>query len=181
MKIAVTNHAVIRYKERVPGADVLEDESVRDVVREKIENGFTEGLVRYHPTVRERRIIPFKAGEQMLYFSIGPNKASSTYFAHLAVIGVLYDRELSDGKVGMGVTIEDANAELRDLIIAQQGPPQFILQVGNSDSIEVYRAKETQELKALLLRRRPDVGQVLVYELSDIEILSDYSVRRGKK
>lgn len=175
MRIAVTTHAVIRYKERVPGADCMEDETVRDIIREKVDLGFKDGLVRDHPTERDRRIIPFKAGQSILYFSIGPNK-SVTIQADLAVIGVLYDKDL--GKVEMGPTLGDALPELKDIQVESKGHPRFIVQIGSADSVESYRVQDGEELKALLLRRRPNPGDVLLYEFQDVEISAEYVVQK---
>lgn len=179
MKIAVTNHAVVRYKERVQGAEDMEDETVRDVVREKILAGFKDGLVRDHPTEKERRIIPFKAGQDILYFSVGPNK-SATIAADLAVIGVLYDKELG-GKVSTGVTLEDVAPSIKSLAIQPRRPPQFVVQIGEGvESVEVYKAEDLTELQSLLQRRQPDPEQVLIYELSDLEVSTKYIVERKR-
>jgi len=168
MKIAVTVHAVKRYKERVQGADVMTDESVREVVREKVEAGFRDGLVRDHPTEPERRIIPFQAGLDMLFFSIGPN-TSETIVADLAVIGVLYEKELG-GKKSTGLVLGDVNPKLKEVQLPKKNPPRFILQIdhGGDNTIETYRLKDRKEVLELLERRRPDPEQVLVYELSDL-------------
>jgi hypothetical protein len=161
MRIAVTDHAVTRYKERVPGADVLEDETVRSIVREKVEEGFRDGLVRDHPTHHDRRIIPFKAGQSILYFSLGPNK-STTIRADLAVIGVLFEKEL--GKQDLGVTLGDVQP--LDIVIPKKRPPRFMVQVGAKEAEELYRIEDEKGLEELFERRRPEPDSVLVYELS---------------
>lgn len=157
MKIAVTNHAVDRYRERVPGAADLEDESVRDVIRDRIEAAFRAGMVKDHPTEAQRRIIPFKAGDSMLYFSIGPN--TTKILADFAVIGVLYEKEL--GRVGMGVTLETVAPGLRKMTPAAPAPPEYIVRIG----IESYDARDDDELQKLLRRRNPNPRDVLLYEL----------------
>jgi hypothetical protein len=176
MKIAVTDHAVSRFRDRVQGAENLEDESVREAIREKVVQGHKEGLVRDHPTERERRIIPFKAGASMLYLSVGPNKTS--YPADIAVIGVLYDKELG-GKVDLGVTLEQAIPALKNIQVAPPKPPKYIVLIGpQPDTVEQYPVKDDEELEALLARRRPSPEEVYVYEHQPVEIRAQYVVQR---
>lgn len=104
--IAVTNHAVDRYRERVDGAKVLDKESARSIIRKLVEEGFTTGSVSENPHYRGRMMVPFVSGKSVLYLSIGDNNTS--HDGELAVIGVLYEHETTGGKIGTGATIEDA-------------------------------------------------------------------------
>jgi hypothetical protein len=183
MKIAVTDHAVDRYRERVQGAENLEDESVRDVIREKVQQGFKEGLVRPHPTEVERRVIPFKAGPSVLYFAVGPNKTS--FPADWAVISVLYDKEVG-GKKEIDVTVGDVAPSLKGFKIDPPKPPRYLIVIGPSPHIgdvtqtiiEQYQVKDEQELEALLDRRRPTLDEVFVYEYRPLEIKTRYIVEK---
>ena len=105
----------------------------------------------------------------MLFFSIGPN-TSETVVADLAVIGVLYDKELGGGKRSTGVTLGDVAPALKDVPKSKKSPPRFIVQIdhGGEDTIETYKLKEQKDVEELLERRKPDPEQVLVYELSDL-------------
>jgi hypothetical protein len=105
MKIAVTNHAVDRYRDRVEGAQGFHKESVREAIRLIVEEGYEKGIVRDHPLLSRRRVVPFKSGDSILFLSIGPN--TTDYEAELAVIGVLYEKELSEGRISLGVTLGD--------------------------------------------------------------------------
>jgi len=164
--IAVTGHAVKRYQERVEGAGVFDDESVRSIIRDLVIEGFDSGLVQPHPTMNERRIIPFKSGKSILYLSIGPNLTS--FEADLAVIGVLFEHDLTSGRVGTGATLGDV-APLKALLPVPIQPPQYVVLVGGEDTIEEYRImeKDTNGLRSWLGHKniRPDA--VHIYKLMD--------------
>ena len=161
MKIAITNHAVDRYIERAEGAKGFEKESVREVIRKLVIDGFKEGVVRDHPTWKNRRIVPFKSGDSILYLSIGPNTTS--YPADLAVIGVLYEKEATSGKVGMSVTLGDIAPQLKD-VTTSSSHPRYAVFVGVGETIEHYRMNERTEVEELLKRRGS--AEAAVYVLS---------------
>ena len=106
MRVAVTDHAVDRFIDRVAGAKGFMRESVRQIIRKLVEDGFTEQQVRPHPLDKSRRVIPFKSGESILFLSLGPN-TTSFKDAEVAVISVLFEHEVTEGKVGMNVKLED--------------------------------------------------------------------------
>jgi hypothetical protein len=163
MKVAVTNHAVDRYLERVDGARGFHRESVRDQIRRIVEEGFDLGFVRDHPLDSDRRVIPFRSGDTLLFLSIGPNTTS--YEADLAVIGVLYEKELSYGKVGMGLRLGDLFPELQDRPL-QEKKPQYLLLVGPVEStIERYFVASESDLREIVNTRKPKVEEVTIYQL----------------
>lgn len=176
MKLAVTDHAVSRYRERVQGAAELEDESIREVVRSKITQALADGSVRPHPTEKDRRIVPFKAGESHLFFSIGPNKTSHP--GELAVIGVLYDRELG-GQGQMTIPLIEKAPLLKDVRIEPPRPAKYVVlfYYGRSDH-EFILVKDDQELNQVLSTRRPDPNGVFIYEHQDVEIQTKYVVQK---
>jgi hypothetical protein len=166
MKIAVTYHALERYRARVEGAAGFSDESLRSIIRDLVIWGFELGAVRPHPTEKDRRIIPFKSGETVLYLSIGKN--TTTFRADLAVIGVVFEKEVTQGKVGMGVTLQDVAPVLKNFIAANPGPPRFAVFIGSEEgSIEHYRVRTSEELKAIIFTRQPGAGELAIYQLLD--------------
>ena len=160
MRTAVTNHAVDRYRDRVDGANGFERESIRDRIREIVEEGFRENAVREHPTERDRRIIPFKSGESILFLSIGPN--TTTFDADLAVISVLYERELTEGKKGGFGTLDEVAPQLKDVKVEKRWYPLIVF-VGDPDSIEYYKFTSREELQKWAVQRNPNL--IAVYEL----------------
>lgn len=161
MKIAVTNHAVDRYRERVAGADGFQKESIRAEIRHIVNEGFEHGLVREHPLDAERRIIPFRSSESVLFLSIGPN--TTDYEADLAVIGVLYEKEVSSGRVGIGVRLGDIYPELKTAEVASDSP-KFLLFIGPvKESIEKYHAVDVEELRKILDNRKPPPHLTTIY------------------
>lgn len=159
MRIAVTEHAVDRYIDRVEGSKGFMRESIREIIRSIVEDGFTENAVRPHPLERERRIIPFKSGDSVLFLSIGPN---TTTFkdAEVAVISVLFEHEVSAGKVGMGVTLGDVSDLSK--VRVRKTAPKFIVCV---DGIEEYTAADDEALKELL--KNHEGRSAKVYQLID--------------
>lgn len=163
MKIAVTHHAVDRYLERVEGAKGFHRESVRDQIRTIVEEGFELGFVRDHPLDPDRRVIPFRSGETLLFLSIGPNTTS--FEADLAVIGVLYEKELSYGKVGLGLRLGDLFPEVQDKPL-QEKKPQYLLLIGPTETtVERYFLKDEAALREIVERRTPKVEDVTIYRL----------------
>ena len=124
MKTAVTNHAVDRYRDRVDGAKGFDRESIRESIREIVADGFKAKVVRDHPTERDRRVIPFKSGESILFLSIGPN--NTTFEADLAVISVLFEHELTEGRKGGFGTLEEVAPQLKDMRVEEKWPPLIV-------------------------------------------------------
>jgi hypothetical protein len=170
--VAITNHAVDRYLERVSGAKGFERESVREMIRKLVEDGFNLHQVRPHPTERNRRIIPFKSGKSILYLSIGPN---TTTFkdADIAVISVLFEHEVTDGKAGLDVSLGDKIAPLPNGILMRH-PPKYAVFVGEEPMVEVYRFKTLEEIDQLIKSKTsidsdegsPDID---IYELVPVK------------
>lgn len=159
MKIAVTNHAVDRYIDRVKGAKGFEREAVRDSIRKIVEDGFAEGMVQPHPLEEDRRVVPFKSGESILYLSLGPN--TTTYKeADLAVISVLYEHELTPGKVGLDITLEDVASDIRK-VKTSRIVPQFIVVV--DDYIETKVIDEYALVEFVKAQR--EGARIDIYEL----------------
>jgi hypothetical protein len=163
MRTAVTNHAVDRYRDRVDGANGFERESIRERIREIVEEGFKENAVRDHPTERDRRIIPFKSGESILFLSIGPN--TTTFEADLAVISVLYERELTDGRKGGLGTLDEVAPQLKEMKVEAKWD-DIIVFVGEPGSIEWYSFASREELQAWTDVRKPE--RFSIYRLDSI-------------
>lgn len=159
MRVAVTEHAVDRYIDRVEGSKGFMRESIREIIRSIVEDGFKEHAVLPHPQESERRIIPFKSGESVLFLSLGPN-TTSFKDAEVAVISVLFEHEVSAGKIGMGVTLGDVMDSLSRLTVAKK-VPQFVVRIG----LEEYSVMTEEDLQFFLEEKK---GQdVQVYELKD--------------
>jgi hypothetical protein len=159
MKTAVTNHAVDRYRDRVDGAKGFDRESIRESIREIVADGFKAKVVRDHPTERDRRVIPFKSGESILFLSIGPN--NTTFEADIAVISVLFEHELTEGRKGGFGTLEEVAPQLKNMRVEEKWPPLIVF-VGEPDSIESYKFFSREELHAWAQRRKPE--KIAVYE-----------------
>lgn len=166
MKIAVTSHAVDRYKERVVGAEGFTDEAIREQLRRIIEDGLASGFMRQHPFEFDRRIIPFQSGESVLFVSIGPN--TTKYDAEIAAISVLYEKEVTPGKVGLGIHLGDVFPELHGRA-SRGNRPAFVIYIGPVEkTIERYLARDEWELKDIIQRRRPQPDEVTIYELVEV-------------
>jgi hypothetical protein len=179
--IAVTHHAVERYLQRVPSAAKLERETVRDLIRDRVAEAFKSGGVRDHPGHPERRMVPFSIGQEKMFLALGPN--TTDFPGEWAVIGVLFDREVGQRSIGttLGDIITDAvKADLTEMV---KNPPKakFLVRIGGSGSKEVYEATDTDALKDLLLRRRPNPEDVEVFERKDFTIRTEYVVEPAKK
>jgi len=165
MRIAVTKHAVDRFRERVEGAKGFQEESIRRQVRKIVEDGLRLGVVQDHPLVANRRVVPFKSGETVLFLSIGPN--TTDYEAETAVIGVLFEKEVSEGKVGMGIKLGDLFPALQGLQVGEK-KPRFIMFVGpTATTVEKYYLWDEKELREVLRTRAPKHDEVSLYGLID--------------
>jgi hypothetical protein len=165
MRIAVTKHAVDRFRERVEGAKGFQEESIRRQVRKIVEDGLRLGVVKDHPLVANRRVVPFKSGETVLFLSIGPN--TTDYEAEMAVIGVLFEKEVSEGKVGLGIQLGDLFPALQGMRIGER-KPRFIVFVGPvGTTVEKYLVENEKELRSILNTRAPKHDEVSLYGLID--------------
>lgn len=161
MNIAVTNHAVDRYLDRVEGAKGFARESVRTVIRKLVEDGFSESAVRDHPYDPVRRIVPFQSGKQVLYLSIGPN--ITNYEADLAVIGVLFEKEVTGGQ-RLGATLRDIT-HLDIKVPVKETAPKYTVFIGVEPSIEFYRRDTLAEIDELVEGRGIDRSLIRIYKL----------------
>jgi hypothetical protein len=162
MKIAVTNHAVERYLERVEGAKGFEREPVRQIIRDLVDRGFAEGAVRDHPYDPARRIVPFKSGKSIMYLSIGPNLTN--YEADVAVIGVLFERELTGGKQSLGVQLGDVAPALASMTVREPAP-KFVVFIGKWPTIEYYGKDTLKEIDDLVSERGVERNLVRIYKI----------------
>lgn len=162
MNIAITNHAVERFMERVEGAQNFEPESVRVIIRYLVEQGFKEGALADHPFAASKRMIPFKSGNSILYLSLGPNLTS--HEGDLTVISVLYEQEVTGGKSGLGVTLGDVFKDLADTTAVPMNH-EYVVFVGSAESIESYKIKDDAEMKTFLEWRNPDLQKTFVYKI----------------
>ena len=173
MKVAITDHAVTRYVERVQGAKDLSTDSVRMVIQELIDEAFATGNVRNHPSEGGRKIVPFKSGNANLYLSLGPNE--TRFPGDFAVIGVVFDRELG-GVGGMGVKLGELAPALKAIQPKVQtlsdDTAKFIVRIGT----ESYDVKDDADLKDLLHRRQPRPDQVTVYQRKPMKIRTEYVI-----
>lgn len=163
MKIAVTNHAVDRYLERVEGAKGFERESIRQVIRDLVAKGFAEGEVQDHPYDDARRIVPFQSGKSVLFLSLGPNLTN--YEAEMAVIGVLFERELTGGKKELGVRLGDVAPALAEKKVKREPAPKFIVFIGKWPTIEYYGKDALKDIDALVAERGVDRSLVRIYKI----------------
>jgi hypothetical protein len=161
MLLAITNHAVERFKERVVSADILTDDAVRAVIKMRIEAAFLDGAVMDHPGFPERRLVPFQAGKDDLVLALGPN--DTKFPGEWAVIGVLHSREV--GRRSSGATLGDTvSSELREKLKQKvlQQKTKFLVRIGGST--ETYDVKDEAELEGLLDRRNPSPDDVEIFE-----------------
>jgi hypothetical protein len=172
MNLAVTNHAVERYQERVPSSAKLGAEAIRSTIRSLVEEAFERKQVREHPGFPERRMIPFTVGKEQVFLALGPN--DTTFPGDWAVIGVLYEREV--GKTGIGATIGDtlSDATKKSLagVVAEVAstPTKYLVRIGGPKSKELYDAKDDDALVDLINRRDPNPDEVEIFERTTITI-----------
>jgi hypothetical protein len=106
MQIAIMNHAVERYRQRVPNAAKLSDEAIRKVIGELVDEAEASGSIQEHPRAPGRKMVEFLIGQERLYLALGPNDSDrETFPGEWAVIGVLFARDV--GQKGSGATIGD--------------------------------------------------------------------------
>jgi len=176
MQLAITNHAVERYKLRVPNASKLEDNVVRRIIHKEVEEADADGRIKPHPGYPDRRMVSFTAGKENMFLALGPNNTGVP--GEWAVIGVLFDREL--GKNGIGATLGDAVSEemkkqIADAITAPR-TTQYLIRIGGAGSKEIYDARDDQELGDLLNRRHPRPEDVEIFERREAEVKTVYMV-----
>lgn len=163
--VAITKHAVDRFMERVEGAEGFCEKSIRDQIHRIVAEGYCLGVVRDHPLVTNRRVIPFKSGDTVLFLSIGPN--TTDFDAEVAVIGVLYEKEMTEGRVGLGVKLGDLFPDLH-ANVTTTNKPRFLLFIGPvGTTIERYYIKDEIELRDVIRNRAAKPGEVSLYELID--------------
>jgi hypothetical protein len=178
MNLAVTNHAVERYQERVPSAAKLEREAVRSTIRSLVVEAFQKKMVRDHPGYPERRMIPFVVAKEQMFLALGPNETG--FPGDWAVIGVLFEREV--GKTSIGMTIGESLSEstkktLADVVAEVQATPtKYLVRIGGSKSKETYDVKDDEALAELITRRDPNPGNVEVFERTAITIKKSYTI-----
>lgn len=177
MQVAVTNHAVERYKQRVPKADKLDNEAIRQVIRERVDEAFDQGTVRPHPGNHpDRRMIAFTVGQENVYLALGPNITDVP--GEWAVIGLLFDREV--GQKGIGSTIGDiVPEELKQKLAEVAATPRtvkYLVRIGGTGSKEVYEASDNDALKNLLARRQPKPDEVEIFERRDLVVRTEYVI-----
>jgi hypothetical protein len=161
MKFAVTNHAVDRYKERVEGADQFDDDSVRQIIRSLVKDGFRNNAVRPHPRHRGKQIIPFTSGKSVLYISIGPNETG--FDGEFAVVGVLFEKDITEGKVEMGVTLGDKFPQL-----SQRKTPRYHVLISNGvNEPDRISFGGERELQKFLSKQKPEQERTSIYVLVD--------------
>jgi hypothetical protein len=181
MQIAITNHAVERYQQRVPSVAKLDVEAVRSIIRERVEEAFEQKQVRDHPGYPKRRMVPFQVGQEKMFLALGPNDTS--FPGEWAVIGVLFDREV--GQKSIGTTIGDIIGESLKADLAEMvkivPKAKYLVRIGGTGSKEVYEASDGEALKDLLERRQPKPEDVEVFERKDFTIRTEYVVEPVKK
>lgn len=179
MQVAVTNHAVERYRQRVASANKLDEESARTVIRDMVLDAFDHGAMQNHPENQKQRLIPFTNGSDKLNLVLGPN--STDYPGEWAVVSVLYDREI--GKGSTGVTLGDVTPEAKKQELAAQTKAKksrYLVRVGGEASKELYFVADGDELKNLLSRRQPKPDEVEVFERRDFVIRTEYVIEPAK-
>ena len=181
MQLAITNHAVDRYRQRVVSAAKLDNESIRTMIRMEVERAFNSGEVKDHPGHPERRMIPFMVGQEKLYIALGPNETDRP--GEWAVIGVLFDRDI--GPKSTGVTLGDImpNDVKQRLTEAAAAPKKarYLIRIGGSNSKEIYEAYDNDALKSLLARRQPDPDDVEFFERRELVVRTEYIIEPPKK
>jgi hypothetical protein len=179
MQVAVTNHAVERYQQRVASAEKLDEDSIRTVIRGMVESAFNNGSIQDFPGNSKQRLIPFSVGPDRLNIALGPNRTD--YPGQWAVISILYDREI--GKGGTGVTLGDTLSDEKKLELASQTKAKkarYLVRIGGPTSKEIYEASDGGDLKDLLSRRQPKPDEVEVFERRDFAIRTEYVIEPSK-
>lgn len=178
-QVAVTNHAVERYRQRVVSANKLDEESARTIIRDMVDAAFQKGSIQDHPDNQRQRLIPFTVGSDRLNLVLGPN--STDYPGEWAVVSVLYDREI--GRGGTGVTLGDVlSDEKKQELVAQTKAKKarYLVRIGGASSKEIYEAADGSELKDLIARRQPRPADVEVFERREFVIRTEYVVEPAK-
>lgn len=158
MRIAITDHAVQRFQERVEGAGSFDADSVRELIRNLVLEGFREGAVRGHPQHYGKRIVPFTSGPSVLYLSLGPNETSVP--ADFAVVNVMFEKELG-GKIEIGATLGDAFPTITKMDVTKRAP-RFIAVLRRDGVEDHYDIGGVRELRRAL---KDSAESVQVYEL----------------
>lgn len=178
IQIAVTNHAVDRYRQRVVTAAKLDNEAIRTTIRSLVDDAFDKKTVRDHPGYPHRRLIPFKVGIEQMHIALGPNETE--FPGEWAVIGVLFDREVGQKSVG-GATLGDIfPEEVKQSIMEASKTPtksKYLVRIGGSTK-ETYEVKDDDELEDLLHRRMPRPDDVEVFQRKELVIRQVYVIEK---
>jgi hypothetical protein len=179
MRIAVTNHAVERYQERVPGASKLNAEAVRNIIRSLYVEAVENNTTREHPGYPDRAMVPFSAGREQMFLAVGPNKTK--FPGDIAVLGVLYDREVGrSGVASIGDHLsEETKQKLAQFQVIKR--TKFLIRINRSTRTpkEVYDALDEEELECVLKNRAPDLNEVEIFQRVDLKIQPDYTLKKS--
>jgi hypothetical protein len=157
MKIAVTNHAVERYQERVPGASKLDAAAVRNIIRSIYMEAVEKRTTLRHPGYSNRFMAPFSAGKEQMFLAVAPNKTK--FPGDLAIVNVMYDREI--GKSGVASLGDKLSEEDKKRLATKTiKETRFLVRVNKK---ELYEAGEEDEMFRLVQGRKP-TDDVEVFE-----------------
>lgn len=149
MNLAITEHAVSRYTERVRGAQGVDKEEIRDAIRHHIEVADAKGLIKDHPTSPDQKLAPFNVNGEVFYACIAPN--TTNYPGDKAVVSVIQSREHPEIRPLALGGYSDTKAEYK-----------FIVQVRETG--EVYPATDDVAVLDILKLKSLKPEQVQLYE-----------------
>lgn len=187
-EIAVTNHAVERYHERVQGSEALTSDTTRALIQSLVSDCLDRGDEMDHPGEPGKKLVPFNVGNQLLFIAIGPNQ--TTYPGQWAAVTVLFDRDLIPGETPM-TTIGELNPQMKEIKLkpvdrpreapSPSPPPptqpttgnfQFVVRIRN----ELHPVQTRAQILELLKKKQPGTGEVQIFEAGKFKVVLTYEV-----
>lgn len=178
MKLAITDHAVDRFIERVRGAEKMKREEVRDRIRLLIMAAGQSGEAHKSATDPDQRLIPFKDSEgNELSICIGKN--TTGFPGDVAVISILTGKpkEIPSRPFvePLAVKLGDKFPQLKELVSKPTPEPasqthwsKFIMHLKETPGL--FYLKSEEELIEMLTKLKLKPEQVSLYRLQEFKL-----------
>lgn len=182
MKLAITDHAVDRFIERVRGAEKMKREEVRDRIRLLIMAAGQSMEAHKSATDPNQRLVPFKDSEgNELSICIGKN--TTGFPGDIAVISILTGKQKEIPSrpfvEPLAVKLGDKFPQLKELISKPVPPPvvtkppvesyKFIMWT-KPPKEDVFYIADEKELIEMLTKHKLKPEQVTLFRLQEFKL-----------
>ncbi len=183
MKLAITDHAVDRFIERVRGAERLSRESARDRIRLIVADAVRRDELRQHTADPDQKLCPFLDSEgNVLEICIGRN--TTGFPGDFAVISILVGKQKTTPSrpfvEPLAVKLGDKFPQLKELIsqpaapvVVKKPPPvesyKFIMW-SKPPKEDVFYIADEKELIETLTKHKLKPEQVTLFRLQEFKL-----------